>query len=64
MGETCTWRQENDWDQSDHWTADCGLEWVTLEGKPAESGMKFCPGCGKPLVEVLAPDSFAEDDDE
>jgi hypothetical protein len=35
---------------------------VTLEGKPAESGMKFCPGCGKPLVEVFAPDSFAEDE--
>lgn len=53
---TCTWRQESPIDYSDHWIAECGLDWSMPEGKPSDHRMRFCPGCGKPLVEAPAGD--------
>jgi hypothetical protein len=31
----------------------CGCEWTFSAGDPAENGMKYCPGCGHPLADLV-----------
>lgn len=31
------------------WRGKCGTEWQFFDDGPDENGMKFCPGCGKPV---------------
>lgn len=45
---TCEWEAEVE--DSGVWEGSCGAAWVLLNGGPAENEMKFCPGCGKPVV--------------
>jgi len=49
----CTWAQETYGDvEHNVWEPSCGNPaWVLDDGSPAENGMKFCPFCGRPLVE-------------
>lgn len=51
-GSTCEWKS----DDSDHsWEGQCGTKWQFFDDGPTENGMKFCPGCGKPVL-VTIPD--------
>jgi rRNA maturation endonuclease Nob1 len=42
------------------WEGECGACWYFDEGTPKENDVRFCPKCGKPIVEV----KYQEDDDE
>ena len=43
--EACKWSQDED----DVWETSCGATWAIIDNGPAESGMDFCPHCGKPI---------------
>ena len=60
----CRWIQDDNWEMSNHWTASCGLEWCMDEETPSKNGMKFCPSCGKPLVEVPYVEPPDEEEEE
>lgn len=49
--ETCTWK-DIQYD-SDTWETDCGELWCLYEGTPEENRMKFCPYCGKKILQVI-----------
>lgn len=48
--EHCFWIHGDDWD-ADYWDTQCGEAFTLLEGTPLENKMKFCPYCGRKLVE-------------
>ena len=49
--DDCQWKESYDPDTTAY-TTECG-GWFNVEaGTPAENGMKFCPYCGKHLVEI------------
>lgn len=43
----CTWHEDDD----GHWHTDCKQIFTLFDGTPVENGFKFCPYCGKALVE-------------
>ena len=47
----CHWLNNPSLEEDDIWQTDCGHEFVLIEGAPSENEMKFCPYCGKKLVE-------------
>lgn len=49
MSKKCKWKQ----DEYDIWETDCGNLFVVNDGTPSENKMKFCPYCGKELVESV-----------
>lgn len=45
------------WSYDSHqgtWHGKCGVYWVFMDDGPDENGMKFCPGCGKPVASTNA----------
>lgn len=45
------------WSYDSHqgtWHGKCGVCWVFMDDGPDENGMKFCPGCGKPVATTSA----------
>lgn len=48
----CEWAYDDD---GYKWEADCGTVWHFIDDGPNENGLKFCPGCGKPVVLAAAP---------
>jgi len=48
----CTWKNYDDFNMPDTWEADCGAMWTFTEGGPKDNDMKFCPNCGKPIIEA------------
>ena len=62
MNTSCEWRQSSD--DSDTWESSCENhhEWCFNDGNPTTNGVKFCPFCGKTLVEV--PHVEPPDEDE
>jgi len=48
---SCTWRQEDE--DSDTYTTDCCFTFALNDGPPSENGMKYCPHCGRPIIENL-----------
>lgn len=49
--DVCNWRQSTYSDaECNAWQSDCDQYWSITEGTPPDNGMKFCHGCGKPLV--------------
>lgn len=43
----CLWT----YDDNDYkWDSACGESWTFIEDGPEENGVKFCQGCGKPVV--------------
>ncbi|ANN86165.1 hypothetical protein BI096_gp40 [Enterobacter phage Arya] len=45
------------WSYDSHqgtWHGKCGVYWVFMDDGPDENGMKFCPGCGKPVSTTSA----------
>lgn len=45
--ETCTWKE----DENLCWKTECENMFIVNDGFPSENGMKYCPYCGKKLVE-------------
>jgi hypothetical protein len=43
----CNWLE----DAEGVWGSDCGLSWIFVAGGPVDNRMKYCPRCGKPLVD-------------
>lgn len=48
---TCTWKTVDE--DNNVWGGECGSDWMLDEGTPEENDMKFCPNCGRPLVQVI-----------
>jgi hypothetical protein len=43
----CRWT----YDEHDYkWDSACGEAWQFTDGGPEDNGVKFCQGCGKPVV--------------
>lgn len=53
----CVWS-----DDEGCWATGCGHYFEINDGTPSENGMRFCAYCGKPLVEVPAPEGEDEND--
>lgn len=44
----CTWLLDDEQDLG-AWQSSCGQAWMFTEGGPAENGVRYCQGCGKPV---------------
>ena len=47
----CIWIENED----GLWETNCGKIFETIDGKPSENKMQFCPFCGK-LIEEIEPE--------
>jgi hypothetical protein len=45
----CEWTYDED---EDRWSGTCGVAWSLNDGSPTANKMKFCPECGRELVEA------------
>jgi len=54
MGDYCTWHET-----TEYWESTCGLNWVFTDGGLADNQMRYCPGCGRVLVEATPPTANA-----
>jgi hypothetical protein len=48
MGDNCEWKQ----DENGVWETECGNLFEIIDGTPNENNLKYCPYCGKHLVQV------------
>ena len=50
--EKCNWYETR---ANELWESDCGIEYLTnTDGQaPCDCGFKFCPFCGKPIIENI-----------
>ena len=55
----CQWLISELREEGDIWQTDCGHEFVLNEGTPSYNGAKFCPYCGKKLVERVVEENDA-----
>jgi hypothetical protein len=46
--QECKWTFDDD--ESNTWASGCGELWSFIDGGPAENRVKYCHGCGKPVV--------------
>ena len=55
--ESCKWLESDPWGEMPNtYESNCGEAWSFIEGGPVENSVKFCHGCGKPvIVEPFAP---------
>lgn len=44
----CRWTEDAD----GNWDTACGETWTMIDGLPTENHYRFCPGCGKGLLEI------------
>lgn len=51
----CVWKPAADNWETGTWDSGCGESWVFMEGGPAENSVRYCQGCGKPVVVAAAP---------
>lgn len=50
--DNCQWT----YDEYDYkWDSACGEAWQFTDGGPEDNGVKFCQGCGKPVLLPAAP---------
>lgn len=47
----CNWTQDYDDAEQGAWKTDCDNYWYIIDGTPSDNKMKFCHGCGKPIME-------------
>lgn len=47
MEETCKWKNKN----NEIWDSECNERFIFNCDTPLENGFKFCPYCGKKLIE-------------
>nr|DAM52113.1 MAG TPA: NTP-PPase-like protein [Caudoviricetes sp.] len=52
-GATCEWSFDG---QEHSWNGKCGASWLFFEDGPNENRMRFCPGCGKPVLIAYQPE--------
>ncbi|OJH82256.1 hypothetical protein [Serratia marcescens] len=53
LASGCQWT----YDEMDFkWDSSCGESWQFIDGGPSENGVKFCQGCGKPVLLAAAPE--------
>lgn len=50
MSNTCTWLFEEPEDEGDRCITECKEDWVFDEQTFKESGLVFCPFCGKRIA--------------
>ena len=55
----CHWLQQ-DGENSEDWLACDDRIFCLTNGTPSENGMRFCPYCGKNLVELTYKDQFPD----
>lgn len=48
----CMWTRDEDLDA---WDTACGEKWTIPNGTPSENEMRFCPCCGRCLIETPQP---------
>ncbi len=48
-GTVCVWKLDEP--EYNQWIGECGGSWWFDGDNPTESGMIYCPHCGKPLVQ-------------
>ncbi|KKN21679.1 hypothetical protein LCGC14_0923070 [marine sediment metagenome] len=46
----CAWSNENE--DYNTWQTDCGNLWQIIDGTPKDNKMRFCPYCGRPIMEL------------
>ena len=46
--QECKWTFDDD--ESNTWASGCGELWTYIDGGPSENRVKYCHGCGKPVV--------------
>lgn len=49
MDEKCTWTENDD----GAYETGCGGIFVIMEGTPTENEMRYCPYCGKKILEEV-----------
>lgn len=59
----CNWLQQ-DGENSEDWLACDDKLFCLTNGTPSENGMRFCPYCGKNLVEITYKEQFPETTEE
>ena len=47
----CRWSPPSNF-EIDYWETECDNAFNLIDGTPSENGMKFCPYCGKKLIEI------------
>lgn len=47
--DSCIWTPDADYETDIHYS-ECGEAWSFIEGGPTENNVRFCQGCGKPVV--------------
>lgn len=50
--QPCTWSKDPDYDMGDTYHSACGEAWSFIDGGPAENRMRYCHGCGKPVIVI------------
>ena len=50
VADGCVWTQDSDFEMGDTYDSGCGEKWSFIDGGPAENNVRFCQGCGKPVV--------------
>ena len=56
MGDKCEWQQ----DENGVWETNCGNLFEVTEGTPYENDLKYCPYCGKHLVQGVDEDQLVD----
>lgn len=60
-GGVCEWSNQEPLDGEESCWNTCGVEWGLNWGTPSENGMKYCPICGRKLVEDLTGQEATND---
>ncbi|POX19496.1 hypothetical protein C3468_16140 [Serratia marcescens] len=59
LASGCQWT----YDEMDFkWDSSCGESWQFIDGGPSENGVKFCQGCGKPVLLAAEPEGGNDHD--
>ncbi len=51
--EICCWTMDEHYDL-EYWESECGDMFGFEESGPIKNNFKFCPFCGKKIIEVIA----------
>ena len=56
----CMWTERKPGD----WSTACGKAYTVFNGTPKDSNYRYCPNCGKVILEKPAEDPFGKDGEE
>ena len=57
MNDTCTWTQDG---SLENYNTECGVAFYFTDEGPTEREFRFCPYCGKTLIDI----PYIEEDEE